>query len=86
MNSEKTGVENPRDPLLAVLCQWLEDYTPATDISEQGATVLTSDDIIEQLGEIVELNPNLVAAVLVNEGCRLGRSHSGAPGWLMKRI
>lgn len=86
------GVDNSseeqekRDPnaIEKVLISYLEEFIPAPSLDSQGAFVKTSDDIILELDEMVEIDKNTVAKIMIGLGYKTVKQFPRRFGWLMQ--
>ena len=61
--------------------QYLQEWVPAAALTDEGAVVRTTDDILRDLDDIV---PNDVAMTMLSLGFRSAYYPDGRHGWLMK--
>lgn len=66
----------------SILNQYLSKYSPA-DI-DTATTLRTSQEIVEELSEVMEVTINVVASVLAENGYKIIHSRNGRLGWAMK--
>lgn len=60
---------------------WLQNWEP----DESGECLKTTDAILRDLDDMVELEPNAVAAIMTEHGYRIRYDgHSGRHGWAMR--
>ena len=76
--------------------QYLQEWEPAaaltdegavvrtTDLTDEGAVVRTTDDILRDLDDMADLEPNDVAMTMLSLGFRSAYYPDGRHGWLMK--
>ena len=76
--------KTPVDANTVVIEAFLQGFVPV-DAYSPGVIVMTTDDIISALGEMVDLDQCTVAGVLAGLGFRPGRNNAGSFGWLMKQ-
>lgn len=67
-----------------ILEEYIKRYAPA-DTFGPGVVIITTADIINELADMADLDPDEVNTVLVREGYRPGRNNSGSFGWLMRQ-
>lgn len=66
-----------------ILEEYLSRYAPA-ERYEGGVIIRTTSDIISDLSEMTDLEPDAVNMVMIAQGYRPGRNNSGSFGWLMR--
>lgn len=66
----------------SILQQYLSKYAPA-DI-DTSTTLKTSQEIVEELSEVMEVTINEVASILAENGYKIIHSRNGRLGWAMK--
>lgn len=66
-----------------ILAQYLGKYSPADD-NDTHVLVKTTQDIIDELAEVVDLEINAVADVLHAEGYKIIHGKDGRLGWALK--
>lgn len=66
-----------------ILEEYLTRYSPAESYS-QGVMIQTTADIIAELSDMADLDPDEVNAILIRHEYRPGRNNSGSFGWLMR--
>lgn len=66
----------------SILQQYLSKYAPA-DI-DTATTLKTSQEIVEELSEVMEVTINEVASILAENGYKIIHSRNGRLGWAMK--
>ena len=64
--------------------QYLQEWVPAAALTDEGAVVRTTDDILRDLDDMADLVPNDVAMTMLSLGFRSGYYPDGRHGWLMK--
>ena len=64
--------------------QYLQEWTPAAALTDEGAVVRTTDDILRDLDDMADLVPNDVAMTMLSLGFRSAYYPDGRHGWLMK--
>ena len=64
--------------------EYIKRYAPA-DTFGPGVVIITTADIINELADMADLDPDEVNAVLIREGYRPGRNNSGSFGWMMRQ-
>ena len=67
-----------------ILEEYIKRYAPA-DTFGPGVVIITTADIINELADMADLDPDEVNTVLIREGYRPGRNNSGSFGWLMRQ-
>ena len=66
--------------------QYLQEWTPAASLTDEGAVVRTTDDILRDLDDMADLVPNDVAMTMLSLGFRSAYYPDGRHGWLMKPV
>ena len=64
--------------------QYLQEWLPAAALTDEGAVVRTTDDILRDLDDMADLVPNDVAMTMLSLGFRSAYYPDGRHGWLMK--
>lgn len=64
--------------------QYLQEWVPAAALTDEGAVVRTTDDILRDLDDMADLVPNDVAMTMLSLGFRSAYYPDGRHGWLMK--
>jgi len=64
--------------------QYLQEWEPAAALTDEGAVVRTTDDILRDLDDMADLEPNDVAMTMLSLGFRSAYYPDGRHGWLMK--
>ncbi len=64
--------------------EYIKRYAPA-DTFGPGVVIITTADIINELADMADLDPDAVNHVLIREGYRPGRNNSGSFGWMMRQ-
>ena len=64
--------------------QYLQEWVPAASLTDEGAVVRTTDDILRDLDEMADLVANDVAMTMLSFGFRSAYYPDGRHGWLMK--
>ena len=64
--------------------QYLQEWVPAASLTDEGAVVRTTDDILRDLDDMADLVPNDVAMTMLSLGFRSAYYPDGRHGWLMK--
>lgn len=64
--------------------EYIKRYAPV-DTFGPGVVIITTADIINELADMADLDPDEVNAVLIREGYRPGRNNSGSFGWMMRQ-
>ena len=64
--------------------QYLQEWAPAASLTDEGAVVRTTDDILRDLDDMADLVPNDVAMTMLSLGFRSPYYPDGRHGWLMK--
>lgn len=72
-----------QDTNTIIVEEYIQQYAPA-DAYGSGVIIQTTDDIINDLADMADLDHDEVNAVLIREGYRPGRNNSGSFGWLMR--
>lgn len=78
-------MENDTTTVVAerILQQYLSRYAPAEN-TDTNIILRTSQDIVEELSEVMELTINEVANLLASQGYKIVHSKDGRIGWAMK--
>lgn len=80
----KMNKETPISGRIALLTQWLDEHELATMMAP-GVLLYTTDDIINELADMCELEPNEIADTLIELGYRFHvEKASGNHGWMIK--
>ena len=66
--------------------QYLQEWVPAAALTDEGAVVRTTDDILRDLDDMADLEPNDVAMTMLSLGFRSTYYPDGRHGWLMKPV
>ena len=64
--------------------QYLQEWVPAAALTDEGDVVRTTDDILRDLDDMADLEPNDVAMTMLSLGFRSVYYPDGRHGWLMK--
>lgn len=64
--------------------QYLQEWVPAASLTDEGAVVRTTDDILRDLDDMADLVANDVAMTMLSLGFRSAYYPDGRHGWLMK--
>lgn len=64
--------------------QYLQEWVPAAALTDEGAVVRTTDDILRDLDDMADLVPNDVAMTMLSLGFRSVYYPDGRHGWVMK--
>ena len=64
--------------------QYLQEWVPAAALTDEGAVVRTTDDILRDLDDMADLEPNDVVMTMLSLGFRSAYYPDGRHGWLMK--
>ena len=67
----------------SILQQYLSRYAPAEN-TDTNIILRTSQDIVEDLAEVMEISINEVANLLASQGYTIVHSKDGRLGWAMK--
>lgn len=67
----------------SILQQYLSRYAPA-EKTDSNIILRTSQDIVEDLAEVMEISINEVANLLASQGYQIVHSKDGRLGWAMK--
>lgn len=70
------------DPEEALLIEYLQTYLPA-DKKEDGKILKTSQDIADDLAEMVELSLNQITSIMLDIGYHSMIDGDGRPKWMM---
>ena len=73
-----------QDTNTIIVEEYIQQYAPA-DAYGSGVIIQTTADIINDLADMADLNPDEVNAVLIRRGYHPGRNNSGSFGWLMRQ-
>lgn len=66
-----------------IIEEYLTRYTPVEKVGT-GVMTRTTSDIIAELADMADLDPDEVNAILIRHKYRPGRNNSGSFGWLMR--
>ena len=66
--------------------QYLQEWAPAAALTDEGAVVRTTDDILRDLDDMADLVANDVAMTMLSLGFRSAYYPDGRHGWLMKPV
>lgn len=72
------------DTYTIIVEEYIKCYSPA-DKYEGGVIIQTTADIINELADMADLDPDEVNAVMIRQGYRPGRNNSGSFGWMMRQ-
>lgn len=72
-----------QDTNTIIIEEYIQQYAPA-DAYGSGVIIQTTADIINDLADMADLEPDEVNAVLIRQGYRPGRNSSGSFGWMMR--
>ena len=76
--------ESPKiDCNTIIVEEYIKCYAPVESYTA-GVAIRTTGDIINELADMADLEPDEVNAVMIREGYRPGRNNSGSFGWLMR--
>lgn len=73
-----------QDTNTIIVEEYIKRYAPV-DTFGPGVVIITTADIINELADMADLDPDEVNAVLIREGYRPGRNNSGSFGWMMRQ-
>lgn len=73
-----------QDTNTIIVEEYIKHYAPA-DTFGPGVVIITTADIINELADMADLEPDEVNVVLIREGYRPGRNNSGSFGWMMRQ-
>lgn len=68
-----------------IIEEYLTRFAPAGKYGP-GVMIQTTADIISELSDMADLDPDEVNAILIHHEYRPGRNNSGSFGWLMRQI
>lgn len=75
-----------QDTNTIIIEEYLKQFDPPPqEAFGQGVMIRTTADIINDLADMADLDPDEVNAVLIRRGYRPGRNNSGSFGWLMRQ-
>lgn len=83
MSNRKGTAMQESNPAEVILSHYLLDFKPVASY-EQGVHVVTTNDIIADLSDMMDMEPNDVANFMVSAGYRPGRNDTGSFGWMMR--
>jgi len=66
-----------------IMEEYLTRYNPAEEYGP-GVIIQTTADIISELSDMADLDPDEVNAILISHEYRPGRNNAGSFGWLMR--
>lgn len=78
----KRSKEERISPEEAILIEYLQTYLP-TDKKDTGKILKTSQDIADDLAEMVELSLNQITSVMLDIGYHSMIDEDGRPKWMM---
>lgn len=91
LDAVRKGVENiskakpePVNANSIILARFLDGFS-AADHFAPGVSVITTDQIISELGDMADISRDEVNSALAVLGYTPGRNSVGSFGWLMKR-
>lgn len=67
-----------------IIEEYIKRYDPVESYAA-GVAIMTTADIINDLADMADLDPDEVNAVMIREGFRPGRNNSGSFGWMMRQ-
>lgn len=73
---------NPISPEETILIEYLQTYLPA-DKKEEGKILKSSQDIADDLAEMVELSLNQITSIMLDIGYHSMIDGDGRPKWMM---
>ncbi|MDE6267328.1 MAG: hypothetical protein K2M07_08280 [Muribaculaceae bacterium] len=82
-NEESKQPEVPA--AVTILAQYMAQFMMTDSIRTPGVELKTTDDIINDLSSMCELEPNDVAALLVRTGFKTYHDADGRHGWMLVR-
>ena len=88
MNTEENNIKQIRPQMPAaviILAQYMAQFMMTDSIRTPGVELKTTDDIINDLSSMCELEPNDVATLLVNSGFKTYHDADGRHGWMLVR-
>lgn len=84
--SKKNGAAAPDpSPAEVILSHCLLGFEPVGSY-QQGVEIFTTSDIIANLADMMDLEPNDVANFMVRAGYIPGHNGSGSFGWMLRRV
>lgn len=72
------------DTNTVIVEEYIKCYAPA-EAYASGVIIQTTADIINELADMADLDPDEVNAVMIRQGYRPGRNNSGSFGWMMRQ-
>lgn len=86
MENEKPIEEQQQTPAaVVILAQYMGQFAMTDDIRTPGVELKTTDDIINDLSAMCDLEPNDVATLLINTGFKTYHDADGRHGWMLVR-
>lgn len=76
-NKEITG-------LALIVEQYMNNYTPADDITSHNVIYRSTEEIIADLADMADLTANVVANTMLNMGYTVVFCRDGRHGWALK--
>ncbi len=73
-----------QDTNTIIVEEYIKRYAPVETYAA-GVAIMTTADIINELADMADLEPDEVNAILIREGYRPGRNNSGSFGWMMRQ-
>lgn len=75
--------EKEKKELTYIINSYLNNYIPTDNIDYPGLIIKTTDDILRDLNDMADFEPNQVASILLLNGFITGFHPDGRHGWLM---
>lgn len=86
MANDSENIKQPETPAnVVILAQYMAQFMMTDDIRTPGVELKTTDDIINDLSAMCELEPNDVATLLVNTGFKTYHAADGRHGRMLVR-
>lgn len=81
-NLENTEGFDKKDPKNKIFCAYLQGNLPA-DLSDKNKVLKSSQDIVDDLADMIEVSINEVADILANSGYLVVTGDDHLPRWAM---
>ena len=84
-NKDKDNGQPQVPAAVAILAQYMGQFAMTDDIRTPGVELKTTDDIINDLSAMCDLESNDVATLLINTGFKTYHDADGRHGWMLVR-
>lgn len=82
LNNDNAEGFNKQDPKNKIFCAYLQGNLPA-DLSDKNKVLKSSQEIVDDLADMIEVNINEVAEILANAGYIVVTGDDHLPRWAM---